>query len=387
MSLAALLKFGGGFGLLAAVVAFAATPLAAALARRFDVMDHPDQLLKPHARPTPYLGGLAIALGWVVALLSAMVLWWRPESATPGWQVAASVLLPVLLGGVAFAFLGLADDVSELSPVLRLGLGAIIVAAVMLLSGAGLRLTDALLEPLALPLPETVVRIVSIGLGIIVVLGACNATNLIDGLDGLCAGVSAVISLGFAALAALDLVLHPQSGGHAVRVLLALAMAGATIGFLPHNFQPARIFMGDAGSLLLGFNGGVLILLFAHDGRLAGLLAAVTVFGLPIFDAALAMFRRWRSGKPIFAGDRSHFYDQLVQRGYSVRQTALICYAVSAAYAVLGCVILHFTAWPAIGLFAACVIATAAIAWWTRFTNPAPVVSAAAPNSASSASH
>jgi carbamoyl-phosphate synthase large subunit len=244
---------------------------------------------------------------------------------------------PVLLGGVAITVVGLLDDLRELSAKLRLGLTSAIIAAVLLTTGAGLGLVDALLVPLHLSAPDAIVVPISFVVSILVVLGACNSTNLIDGLDGLCSGVTAIVSLGFFFLAANLAAVGFSQEGDPARLVLAIAMFGAAVGFLPLNFNPARIFMGDAGSMLLGFNCGMMILLFAERGILRWVLGGLMVFALPVADTALAIVRRWRSGRPIFAGDRSHFYDQLVDRGISVRKVVAISYVVAAFYAVMGC--------------------------------------------------
>ncbi|MHC4236346.1 MAG: glycosyltransferase family 4 protein, partial [Planctomycetota bacterium] len=315
------------FGLIAFVVTVLATTVVIRLARAVGVLDMPDRRLKPHVRPTPYLGGAAICLGWAVALTVAMV------NDAANWQIMG----PVLLGGVAITVVGLLDDLRELSAKLRLGLTSAIIAAVLLTTGAGLGLVDALLVPLHLSAPDAIVVPISFVVSILVVLGACNSTNLIDGLDGLCSGVTAIVSLGFFFLAANLAAVGFSQEGDPARLVLAIAMFGAAVGFLPLNFNPARIFMGDAGSMLLGFNCGMMILLFAERGILRWVLGGLMVFALPIADTALAIVRRWRSGRPIFAGDRSHFYDQLADRGISVRRVVAISYVVAAFYAVMGC--------------------------------------------------
>jgi UDP-GlcNAc:undecaprenyl-phosphate GlcNAc-1-phosphate transferase len=153
----------------------------------------------------------------------------------------------------------------------------------------------------------------------------------------MCSGVLGIISLGFFVLA-----LHMASygTGHPLdyeRLVLTLAMLGAAMGFLPYNMNPASIYMGDAGSMLLGLNAAVLILLFAEPGLIKWMLGAVIVFGLPVADMLLTLLRRWRNARPLMMGDRSHFYDQLTDRGYSVRQVVAISYALSIAFAVIGC--------------------------------------------------
>jgi UDP-GlcNAc:undecaprenyl-phosphate GlcNAc-1-phosphate transferase len=243
-----------------------------------------------------------------------------------------------MLGGIAISLVGLLDDVRTVSPKLRLALGTIITAAVLLSTGIGFRLVDTLLSPLGIHTPSVVAVPVSFMVSVFIVLGACNSANLIDGIDGLCTGVTAIISLGFFLLAAHLAVWQQGPTGDPVRLVLAIAMFGAAMGFLPLNFNPAKIFMGDTGSTLLGFNCGMIIILFTERGIFRWFLGGLMVFALPIADTALAMTRRLRSGRSIFAGDRSHFYDQLVDRGLSVKQVVAISYGLAAFYALVGCV-------------------------------------------------
>lgn len=346
------------FWLALAVAAFS-TPLVARLARRLGVMDMPDAFLKPHARPTPYLGGLAICLGWAVSVGIAIAT----------GKASGSAPLPFLLGGIGMSVLGLLDDARDISPKVRLAVGAAIIAAVLITTGTGFRLVESILVPIGIHLPPAIATPLSIALSIFIVLGACNSTNLIDGLDGLCTGVTAIISLSFFLLAA-HLAMYREEQNHSVRLVLALAMCGATIGFLPWNFNPARIFMGDAGSVLLGFNCGILILLFAEWGIVRWVVGALLIFALPVFDTALAMFRRWNSGKPIFAGDRSHFYDQLVQRGLTVKQTVLVCYALTLFFALAGLLLVRLRTMYTIAGAVAIVIAVVVAARLTGLTHP-----------------
>jgi len=366
------------FGWIAFIVAVFLTPVAIRAAHRFGVLDIPDQKLKPHARPIPYLGGTAICVAWSAALIVAMA------GGTCDWHA----LLPLLVGGIAMSLLGLIDDVRGLSPKLRLAIGTVIVTAVILSTKTGFRLVDSVLigadvllgDGTARP-PQFISVPLSVILSIVIVLGACNSTNLIDGLDGLCSGVTGLISLGFFILASHLALWRYSETGDPVRLVLAISMFGAAVGFLPWNFNPAKIFMGDAGSVLLGYNCGILILLFAEGGRLRWILAALMIFALPVFDTALAMFRRWRAGRSIFEGDRSHFYDQLVQRGLSVRQTVLLCYSLTLVYAAIGLLMLWIRPGPeapvpvirtryAVPLYVSVCGLTALLAWRAGLTKP-----------------
>lgn len=355
-----IIKAHQGFGLIAFVIAVFATPLAMRVARRFGVMDYPDTFLKPHAKPTPYLGGAAICLAWVVTLIVALT------RGIVDWQL----LLPVLLGGLAISILGLVDDVRGVSPKLRLLVGAVIIGSVLLTTNAGTRLVNSFFVPLGIEFPPVLAVPASLLISVIIVLGACNSANLIDGLDGLCSGVTAIISLGFFLLAAHLAAWGQNREGDPLCLMLSIAMFGAAMGFLPWNFNPARIFMGDAGSVLLGYNCGMLIILFAERGMFRWVVGALMIFALPVFDTALAMFRRWRSGRSIFEGDRSHFYDQLVQRGYSVRQTVLVSYGLTLLYGIMGLLVIGIRARYAVPLYILVCLVTALAAHLTGLTNP-----------------
>jgi UDP-GlcNAc:undecaprenyl-phosphate GlcNAc-1-phosphate transferase len=368
------------FGVTAFVATVFLTPLAIRLAHRYGVLDIPDQQLKPHARPIPYLGGTAICAAWASALLAALA-----SGIVTDWQT----LLPLLLGGVGMSILGLIDDARGLRPKVRLLVGAVIVAATILATGAGFRIVDSLLVGadkvfggVGLILPPFVSVPLSVLIGVFIVLGACNSSNLMDGLDGLCSGVTAIISSGFFLMAAHLAVWGYSETGDPIRLVLAIAMLGAALGFLPWNFNPAKIFMGDAGSVLLGYNCGILILLFAERGLFRWVIGALMIFALPVFDTALAMFRRWRAGRSIFEGDRSHFYDQLVQRGLTVRRTVLVCYALTTLYAGVGLLLTWvrtgsegepipvLRTFYAVFLYVGICIVTALLAWKAGLTHP-----------------
>lgn len=360
-------------GYLAFVATVFLTPVAIRAAHRFRILDIPDQKLKPHARPIPYLGGTAICAAWALTLIAAMA-----SGVVRDWQM----MLPLLIGGVAMSIIGLIDDARDIPARLRLVLEALVIGIVIVISGAGVRLVDSVLVSWSLvtgytiSLPPVVTMPLSVLVGVFVVLGACNSTNLIDGLDGLCSGVTAIISFGFFLLAAHLAVWGYSETGDPIRLALSIAMFAAALGFLPWNFNPAQVFMGDAGSILLGYNCGMLILLFAERGILRWVLGALMIFALPVFDTLLAMFRRWRAGRSIFEGDRSHFYDQLVQRGLTVRQTVLVCYALTVVYATAGLLLIWVRNGPVIRarqgllLYAGICVVTALLAWLTGLTKP-----------------
>ena len=247
---------------LALVVALVATPVAAAVARRIGVVDRPGPL-KVQRTPVPYLGGVAVFVA-----LAGPLAFTRP-----------SLLAPLAL----LLVLGLADDLGDLPPRLRL----LLEVGIGLVGGA------------IAPAPGSFGVLVTAAF----VVGLVNAVNLLDGLDGLAGGVAFASAVGFAVV-----------GGSAR--LPALALAGALGGFLWFNRPPARIYLGDAGAYMCG---GALALLAGlalgnHSGA-ARWAAIPLLVALPVFDTAIAIVRRRRAGAPLFGGDRSHVYDQLVDRG------------------------------------------------------------------------
>lgn len=322
------------------ILALAATLIAVPLVRRvaiaFQLYDRPDSGLKPHARPIPYLGGLAMYVGWLAALHAAM--WLNPacRSSIP-WVVAAGSILMLT---------GLIDDLRGLRPGVRLAV-QVVCAGLLIYGGVGRGIVPALLHPVGEWLPAWLMSgPVAVGLSGLVCMGllagAANSTNLIDGLDGLCSGILAIAALGFAFIAEiLTRTGDSASPTMIVPTVLASALFGMCLGFLVYNFNPASIFMGDSGSLLLGFNVAVVLILFGESASWQWFAAGLVVFGFPIFDTALAITRRALNRRPLFRGDRSHFYDQVRDRGLSVRRTVLICYAIGLAFAVLGAVCLY----------------------------------------------
>ncbi len=316
-------------GAISVVVALAATPICRAAALRWKFVDRPDDFLKPHGRPIPYLGGVAICAGWLAGIAAALCI--DPGGVRPG------LMLGIALAGLVTMLVGLFDDLRVMPPKVKLACN-VLVAAMLLLLGLGddiIQVTIAVTGSRLSPEERWLELAYSVPITVFIVVGASNATNVIDGLDGLCAGVLGIISLGFLVLAC-HLRGFLDSPAATERVVLALAMLGGAAGFLPYNLNPARIFMGDAGSMLLGLNAAVLLLLFAEEQKIRWMMGAVMVFGLPVGDMLLAMVRRWRNGRPLMQGDRSHFYDQLVDRGLTVRQTVAVSYLLATFMVLVG---------------------------------------------------
>lgn len=305
------------------LIAVAATPLAGALARRLGILDRPGPL-KGQQRPVPYLGGLAVFAATCLVGASA-----RP-----------AVLIPL---GLALV-LGLADDAGDLD------------AGTRLFCEISIGVVTGVLFPTDLP------GVLGPVLTAVAVVALVNAVNLVDGLDGLASGVSLLSALGFAALLNED------------ERVLALALAGALGGFLVHNRPPARIYLGDGGAYFVGTALALLLAAaWSGDRPTAHGLAALGLVGAVLVETAVAILRRWRAGQPLFRGDRSHVYDQLVDRGWPIGRIAL---AWAAAQGVLAAVALAASRLDA-GLAAAAMITTAilvlAAVWAGGFLSvPAP---------------
>lgn len=283
-------------------------PLVTRLAYKLGRVDVPDAR-KVHTVPIPRLGGIAIFLGFGVAVLA--VEWLFTGVLFP----RSGPFLGLFIGATMIFFLGIADDLKPLPAKFKL-LVQIAAAAVAVYFGVRI---DFLSHPgggLILLAPA-----VAYGLTIFWLVGITNTINLIDGLDGLAGGVSLI--------AASTTALIAWQTHQPTIALLALALMGATIGFLRYNWNPARIFMGDSGSLFLGFTlaalsvVGLLKLLAT-----AALLVPVLILGVPIFDTAFAIARRAWNRVPIFSPDRGHLHHRLLGLGLSQRRTVIIIYGI-----------------------------------------------------------
>lgn len=286
---------------IAAAVTYLFTPLSGRLAHRLGILDHPDQgpgARKIHPEATPYLGGIAIMAGCVIG---AVVLAFVPNM---GLSTVLSKIPPVIGVAVILGIVGVADDVKSLPRVFR---ALAQVGAALLAWWAGFRV-GLPWEPLNLPIT------------LIWIVGITNAFNLLDNMDGLTAGVAGIAATGFATMG----LVH----GLYIVPIVASALAGACGGFLVHNRHPAKIFMGDAGSMFIGFLLALLGLELRFDNLLqTTFLVPVVVLGVPILDTTLVVLSRIRSKKPVFLGGRDHVSHRLIALGLPVREAVHLLYA------------------------------------------------------------
>jgi UDP-GlcNAc:undecaprenyl-phosphate/decaprenyl-phosphate GlcNAc-1-phosphate transferase len=271
------------------------TPLAIRLALRVGLIDRPAPH-KLHDRPTPYLGGIPIAVS-VLAILLVPVFRHDPLR----WE-----FLAIGLGAAVVATVGLLDDARPLPPGFRLGVQA--------LAALGLWMSGVRVDP-------TGILILDLLILVVFVLAVTNAVNLLDNMDG--------ISTGTVAIAAVFMYLAAASQGQELVGLMAIALAGACLGFLPYNVSPARIFLGDAGSMFMGFLLASIAVKLRFYGYPPVTRAAVPllILAVPLFDMTLVVFSRWRAGRPIFRGGTDHSSHRMLFLGASHRQAALATYA------------------------------------------------------------
>ncbi len=307
----------------------AATWLCKRIALKFGIVDRPDELVKTHKKPIAYLGGVGMLIGLTIGVFAGIVCV-RGEEFFNG---ILKWLLAILAGGAIACFVGLTDDLFDIKPKQKF-IGQIIAAVTLLFAGI-LPNLSFLRTQFGLPISESVTVVLGGFTVVFFVLGATNSLNLLDGLDGLCGGVTAIIAVAMLLLSIHLATWGSSDVGDPVRIIICLGLVGGVCGFLPFNRHPAKIFMGDAGSMLLGFTVAALMILFAEE-ILRWWLASIVVFGLPILDTAVALVRRLANRRPLFVSDRGHIYDQMIDRGISLKKTVGISYLLTAVYALIG---------------------------------------------------
>jgi UDP-GlcNAc:undecaprenyl-phosphate/decaprenyl-phosphate GlcNAc-1-phosphate transferase len=304
---------------IAAATSFLATPLVIRWASARGLYCVPDER-RIHKAPIPRLGGVAIVVGATVGLGSAVLVTLKLQQDlglhVPDLRVIVGL---VVGGGIAFAA-GLIDDLRGLRPAVKL---AAQVAAALLVFWLGFRI-----DHLTWGGAEVELGWVALPLTVLWIVGVTNAYNLVDGMDGLAAGMG-IVAFHVTAIVAVML-------GNVEVALVAVVVLGALAGFLPHNFHPARIFMGDSGSLFVGFVLAVLSVQGSIKGPTA-VLVFVPLFALaiPLLDTLVAIARRWLRGLPISAPDARHIHHRLVAIGLSHRNAVLVLYTVAVGFATL----------------------------------------------------
>ncbi len=305
--------------IVALIISFAATPLVKRLAIKVGAIDVPKDNRRMHKDSIALWGGLAIFYGFLVSVLCF---------ADYSLLESNLRLIGILTGCVIIVTLGMVDDYKPRKAILKF---FIQIAAALIPVLLGVRI-----YAVTNPITDQLVRLpewFSIGVSVLWIVGVTNAVNLIDGLDGLAAGVSSIAAV---ALLSILLIQHDTSF---TLLVMAAALAGACFGFLPYNFNPAKIFMGDTGATFLGF----VLACISIQGPFKTYVAftvPLLVLGLPIFDTLFAIIRRIIKRQPIMAPDRGHLHHRLIDMGFSHRTAVIILYGLSAMLAISGIVML-----------------------------------------------
>ncbi|QNG60232.1 undecaprenyl/decaprenyl-phosphate alpha-N-acetylglucosaminyl 1-phosphate transferase [Bacillus sp. PAMC26568] len=297
------------------------TPVVSKLAFKIGAVDLPNKR-KVHQKQMPRLGGLSIFLGLLISLL------YLKFPFLDYWPIFLSLIIILLLG--------IMDDIYSL--------GALVKLIVQLIAAIIVILGQLSVDFIYIPFIGTVdLQLSVIPITVIWILGITNSINLIDGLDGLAAGISSIVLLFFIIIASLN--------AQTAILYLCVMLIGGILGFLYHNFNPAKIFLGDTGSLMLGFLISVISLLgFYKTVTISSLFVPVIILGLPLFDTLLAIVRRMRNHQPVMAPDKDHMHHRLLKMGLSHRSSVLVMYLISIIFGIIGFIFSKTVLWGTITL-------------------------------------
>lgn len=296
---------------IAMVISFALTPLVKRLAVKLGIIDIPKDARRVHNKPIPLIGGLAIYISFTVMLI--------------GTGIFTKEKLALLIGGTIILIGGLLDDKYDLRPVQKL-IFQISGALVLIFMGVEINLlTNPFTKYISFLNLE---KWLSIPVTLFWIVGVTNAFNLIDGLDGLSSGLALISSV--------SMLIVSMITGRDESVLLNSILSGAILGFLPYNFNPASIFLGDTGAQLLGFLLSSIAVIGAVKSATAITLAVpIIVLGVPIYDTAFAIIRRKINGKPIMQADKGHIHHRLLAMGFSQKKVVIIMYIISGSLGLI----------------------------------------------------
>jgi len=309
--------------IIAFVFSFILTPIVRNTALKFNWVDKPGDR-HVHTSPVPRIGGVAIFAAFLLSVTVVLLL----HSAVAHRVKEEIVKTLYLIGPCCLIFLvGVWDDLY--------GVNAKVKIIAQVIAGVLLYVAGYRIEAVSFPMAGALTfHYLSLPITVLWVVGISNAFNLIDGLDGLSAGASIFATLTVAVIALFN--------GRPIIAFMSFALAGAIVGFLKYNFNPATIFMGDSGALFIG---SMLAALSIHGAQKGSTVVAIAIpvvsFGLPILETFLSMTRRFLGGKPVFSADREHIHHILLRRGLSMRQAVILLYAVSAVFSLFGLLFLN----------------------------------------------
>ncbi len=322
-----------------ALISFIITPLVKKFAIKVNAIDVPKDERRVHSKPIPVMGGLAIYISFVIGVILYN-------------GILTSSQLGIIVGATIIVIGGVIDDIKELSAKYKL-LIQIAAAACILISGVSI---SVLTNPFREFYPYLNIGWISIPMTIIWILGVTNAFNLIDGLDGLAAGI--------AFISCVTLMIVSIINGRLEAAFLTAVLSGAILGFLPYNFNPASIFMGDTGSQLLGFLLAAISIEGAIKSATAFVIAVpILAFALPIYDILFAMIRRKANGKPMMQADKGHLHHRLLDMGLNQREAVIIMYFISAVLGGIAIIAMKMNNQRAYFVLALVMVISVAAAW------------------------
>lgn len=292
------------------VLALVLTPFVRMLAFKIGATDNPNQR-RVNKKVMPTIGGLAIYMAYFISMF-----FFQP--------LPFDQILPLFLGATVIIITGIVDDIKEISPKIKMG-GILIAALIVYFVG------DIKMTTISLPFTSTYeLGILSFPLTIIWILAITNAINLIDGLDGLATGVSiiALTTMGIIGYFFINVMNIPLT-------IMIFTLVFAALGFLPYNFFPAKIFLGDTGALFLGFMISIMSLQGLKNVTLISLLIPIMILGIPITDTIYAILRRYLNNMPISSADKHHMHHRLMSLGFTHKQTVLAIYAIAILFSVI----------------------------------------------------
>lgn len=301
-------------------VSFIATPVVKSFAKQVGAVDVPDENRHLHSHPIPRMGGLAIFIGFFLAVLL--------------FANITTQIRGILLGAILIVVVGAIDDVLNLNAWLKFGI-QIIAAVVAVLHGV---IINVVSNPLTMTnLQAMTIGFLAVPVTVLWIVGVTNSVNLIDGLDGLACGVSTIASMSMLVVAMITPYSNPNTA-----VILA-ALCGACLGFIPYNLNPAKIFMGDTGALLLGYIlATVSVIGMFKFYAIVTFIVPVLALAVPLFDTTFAFIRRTAHGQSPFHADRGHLHHRLLDMGLNQKQAVAVLYALSAILG-LAAVVLNST--------------------------------------------
>lgn len=336
--------------MLAFITTFVVTPYTIKLAKKVGAVDTPKDERRINKTTMPRLGGLAVIAGFVISILYLIIILSIEKGINLYEDNMYLKLIGFLIGGLIVGIVCFIDDLRDLPPLVKLA--AQIISAIIVVS-FGLRIENVNIPFFSyVGLPNAFSIILTIGW----IIGVTNAINLIDGLDGLSSGIALISCVSM-------LIIFALNGSPLIAVLLITALAGALSGFLPFNFNPAKTFMGDAGSNFLGYSLSVISIFgVAKTYTLIVIVAPLIILGLPVLDTLVAIFRRIIKGKSLKAimqADKGHLHHKLLKKGFTQREAVLIMYAITAALGLFTIILLDSGIWKALSFLILVVVIVA----------------------------